>query len=289
MKYDGRSFSLVKIVLGFVGITIITYLFSFIIPEKADWKVLIAINTATRVPGLDELMLLITKFSMAGLGLLFVCWEVTYQLSKANRKARQKAGMAFKLQGVLFATVCPSILFWAGYEPPLLLIPPGFIILAAFWIVSFTFTKCSEKELEGFNVIFWVTLFAVLLTELSGEVIIKKIVARPRPLSQVYSHLNSGLRKIPGEIVESGYSYVAGHSCVFFAMITPLVWYISRIEVKALLLLWAALHALSRVFLAAHFPFDSLMGSALGFFMATMVVKYSGLLETRAHSAEKKP
>jgi membrane-associated phospholipid phosphatase len=289
MGYDGRRFSPVKIGLGFVGLTVITYLFSFIIPEKTDWKVLLAINTAPRVPGLDELMLLITDFSMAGLGLLFICWEVTYQLSKGSQQAMQKAGIAFKLQGVLFSTLCPSALYWAGYERPVLLIPLGFFTLTAFWITSFTFTRCGDEEMRGFNAIFWVTLTAVLLTELSGEVIIKNIVARPRPLSQVYAPLNSELRKIPGEIVESGYSYVAGHSCAFFAMITPLVWYISRIEVKALLLLWAALIAFSRVFLAAHFPFDSLMGSALGFFMATVVVKYSGLWEARDRSAGGTP
>jgi membrane-associated phospholipid phosphatase len=270
-----------KIVLGFAGITLVTYLFSLIIPEKMDWKVLVAINTAPRVPGLDELMLLITDFSMAGLGLLYVCWEITYQLSKGSRMATQKAGMAFKLQGVVLSVVCPSALFWVGYEPPLLLVPLGFFTLAAFWITSLTFTKCSEEELRGFNAVFWLTLLAFLLTELSAEVIIKHIVARPRPFSHVYSHLNSGLRKIPGEVVETGYSYVAGHSSIFFAMITPLLWYTRRAELKGLLLFWATLHAFSRIFLAAHFPYCSLMGSALGFSMATMVVKYTGLWEAR--------
>jgi membrane-associated phospholipid phosphatase len=44
-------------------------------------------------------------------------------------------------------------------------------------------------------------------------------------------------------------------------------------EVKIALLAWALIHAYSRVYLAAHFPYCSLIGAALGFLMATLITK----------------
>ena len=50
------------------------------------------------------------------------------------------------------------------------------------------------------------------------------------------------------EVVEAGFPYVAGRSSLFFAMITPIVWYTQKMEVKARQFSRSALHAFLRVF-----------------------------------------
>jgi membrane-associated phospholipid phosphatase len=274
-----KLFRLLKLLLGFLILTYIFFLFSKFIPEEMDWRILLAVNPDHVVPVLDNLMVFITDFSIAILGLLYVCWEIAYQLSRGSAEARKKANKTLRISGVFFSALDISAMAWSGYERPLLLIPLALLTLAGFWIISSTFTLWDEEKLKAFNLIFWAIILSVSLTIISAELIIKNAVARPRPLSESYSLLNQGLRKVPGEVVESGYSYVAGHSSFFFAMITPIIWYISRMEIKLLLLFWALLLAFSRVYLAAHFPYGSVMGSALGFLMAVMVMKYSGLLE----------
>ena len=281
-----NSTGLLKIFLGFLILTLLFYCFSYFIPEEMDWRILLAINPDRPIPVLDGFMIFITDFSIPLFGLVLVCWEIAYLFSMHSGLARRNSAIALRASGIFFAGFALSAAVWSGYDRPFLFIPLSLSVLAAFWIQSYSFIAWNEREREVFHLLFWVILISVLLNEVSAEVIIKNAVARARPLAEAYVPLNTGLRKIPGEIVESGYSYVAGHSSAFFAMVTPLMWYVSRMEIKVMLFLWAIIHALSRVYLAAHFPFCSLMGSGLGFLMAAVVIKYSGISALRAGSAQ---
>jgi len=262
-----------EVIAGFALLTVGVYLFSFLINEDLDWFILGALNPDAYIPVLDESMILITDFSMFGFGLVFLSWEIAYQCSRGGMGARERAENWLKIGGAVISSIAASGYLWADHDRPEIFIPLGVMLFAGFWLTARTLTRCDKRRLRQVNVLFWLTLLAVGLTELSAEVIIKNVVGRPRPLSEAYGTLNGILRQVPGEVVEGGHSYVAGHASIFFAMATPMMWYASRTTIKAVLLGWALIHALSRVYVAAHFPYGSLMGACLGFLMATLVVK----------------
>ena len=166
-----------------------------------------------------------------------------------------------------------------GYEHRSIFFLLAIIFVGAFWLMGSTIGRYKEEKLRQVNRLFWITILAALLTELASEEIIKDAVMRPRPLSDAYAVYNKEIRTVADEIVRGGNSYVAGHSAAFFAMITPMIYFASKRWLKAGLLLWALVHAFTRVYLAAHFPYCSLMGALFGFSMATLVVKIFGVSE----------
>jgi len=269
----------IYLIIGFVVITSIVYAFSFLINNKIDWQVLLFINPDSPKPVIDGLMVLVTDFSMFVFGLVFFFWEIAYQVSKHDQKAKENAGKILKLTGIIIAVFAGSAYLWAGYTHSVIFFPLALIILCAFWFIGTTMTRYSEGKLQQINRLFWITLLAVLLTELAAELIIKSFVARLRPLWEGYAGYNEGIREVADESVRMGYSYVAGHASVFFAMITPMIWFVSSKQIKLYLFLWASVHAFTRVYLAAHFPYCAFMGAVLGFSMATLVTKIFRVLE----------
>lgn len=267
------------LIVGFIAITSIVYVFSFLINDRIDWTILFFLNPDSYIPFIDELMVLITDYSMFGFGLVFVSWEIAYLVSRHTQRAKENAGKVLKIIGMIIAVITCSAYFWAGYAHPIIFFPLAVFSLGAFKFIANTMTGYSEKKLEQINRLFWITLLATILTELAAEQIIKKVVARSRPLSDAYAAFNSQIRQVPDETVSSGYSYVAAHASIFFAMITPLIWFVKNKYVMIGLILWASIHAFTRVYLAAHFPYCALMGSALGFAMATLVIKIFGVSE----------
>ncbi len=261
------------LIIGFVAITSVVYVFSFLINDEIDWQILLFLNPDYPIPVIDELMVLITDFSIFIFGSAFFFWKIAYQASKRDQKAKEKAEKILKLIGIIIAVIAGSAYFWADYTLSIIFFPLAIIIFCAFWFIGTTMTRYNEGKLRQINRLFWITLLATLLTELAGEGIIKYLVARPRPLWEGYASYNEGIRIFTDETVRLGYSYVAGHSSVFFALITPMMWFVSNKQIKFYLFLWASAHAFSRVYLAAHFPYCSLMGAILGFLMATLVVK----------------
>lgn len=258
---------------GFIALTTIVYAFSFFINDEIDWRILMFLNPDSPIPLLDDLMILITDFSMFGFGLLFLFWVISYQTSKATQKTKKNVERFLKIFGIIFLLLSSSAYLWAGYEHRIIFFLLAFLSFKVFWFIGNRVNQYEKEKLEQINRLFWITLLATLLTELSTEVIIKNMVARPRPLSDAFRAYNQNIRMVADEIVRGGHSYVAGHSAVFFAMITPLMLFVSRKWVKTGLFIWAVVHGFTRVYLAAHFPSCSLIGAALGFSMATLVVK----------------
>lgn len=264
--------------LVFIGLTSITYAASFFINDEMDWRILLFLNPDSVVPVVDDLMILITDFSMLGFGLLFLFWEIGYQTWKRTQVTRENVEKMLRIIGLISLFFIASAYFWAGYEHSTIFFPLALIFFGAFWFIGTTMTRYEEERLQQINRVFWITLLATLLTELSAEVIIKNLVARPRPLSDAYAAYNGGIRTVADEIVRYGYSYVAGHAAVFFAMTTPIAYFASKKWVKAGLFIWASVHAFTRIYLAAHFPYCTIIGAALGFSMATLVTGAFGRL-----------
>lgn len=104
------------------------------------------------------------------------------------------------------------------------------------------------------------TLLALILGYALSE-ILKYIIARPRPFSDVKTVMVT---------TENGFSFPSGHSTAAFAACTIL-----GIEYGYLYLFlaFAALIALSRIYLGVHYPSDVVGGALLGIFCALLVFK----------------
>lgn len=105
-------------------------------------------------------------------------------------------------------------------------------------------------------------LIALAVTFVVGNVVMKNLIARPRPFI-VYPDIE--LLIAP----PSGFSFPSGHSSSSFAAATALFCFYKKPGIAALVL--AALIAFSRMYLFVHYPTDVLTGIMLGIFMALAV------------------
>ena len=117
-------------------------------------------------------------------------------------------------------------------------------------------------------------LAALLLSLLVGNLLIKPLVARPRPFQQ-YADLIP-LIAPPGE-----FSFPSGHASSSFAAATALFSHHKKTGAAALVL--AALIAFSRLYVCVHFPSDVLCGSLLGILLGIAAVLLSNEICDRVH------
>lgn len=96
---------------------------------------------------------------------------------------------------------------------------------------------------------------ATLSVMLFGELIIKHLVARPRPF--VINGAIELIIKAP-----SGFSFPSSHTATCFAMATAIYLFHKRLGIIAYI--YAALVAFSRMYLYVHYPSDIIGGIALG-------------------------
>lgn len=93
---------------------------------------------------------------------------------------------------------------------------------------------------------------------------IKNQFKRLRPIND--TSINSDIRTI---IEHSDYSFVSGHSTLSFTVAFLSYWTLKKYYKHAyLVFLFPILFAFSRLYLAAHFPFDILFGMLLGYLIA---------------------
>lgn len=125
----------------------------------------------------------------------------------------------------------------------------------------------------------WNMLTAILLSVVSGNLILKHLAARPRPC-----WINTGIDMLVA--IPKDYSFPSGHSMVSFAAAVAMLQYDKRMGIPAVIL--AALIALSRLYLYVHFPSDVLVGTLMGILfgiIAPKIVDY--ILQKRGSSAEE--
>ncbi len=107
-------------------------------------------------------------------------------------------------------------------------------------------------------------LAAMLITFLTGELVIKNIVMRPRPCT--------AFPDIPLLIPRPGsFSFPSGHSASSFTAAVMLFLFHKKWGCAALAL--AVLIAFSRVFLFVHYPTDILAGAILGTVLALITYR----------------
>src|SRR5271157_1245577 len=122
------------------------------------------------------------------------------------------------------------------------------------------------------SISFLLSVLSILLVEACIELLVWHTPFRPRPFAHENALGNSALLAVPDEYVRHGNSYVSGHAAALFALLTPFIWAVRRTSLKLLLFAWATLHAVSRVYVAAHFPYCVAMASFLGASVATLLV-----------------
>lgn len=144
------------------------------------------------------------------------------------------------------------------------------------WILLF-FALLLFRKTRRNGAVVGVSLFLMLLL---GNILIKNIVARPRPF-QVYDSVQ--LLIAP----PSGYSFPSGHTASSFAAVFALMFAGSRLWKWMLPL--AVLIAFSRLYLFVHFPTDILGGIALGLlcgWLGALIVRLAtnGAIKSRARA-----
>lgn len=120
------------------------------------------------------------------------------------------------------------------------------------WIfISILLVIISKKHKKaGF-----VTLLALFIGAMLGEVIIKHIVQRPRP----FLEMNTIKLLIPKP---KSFSFPSGHTTAAFAAVVVLSRYFKKYSIEFFIL--AFLIAFSRMYLCVHYPTDVLAGIILG-------------------------
>lgn len=125
------------------------------------------------------------------------------------------------------------------------------IEFGAMAILVFIIMMCIKNMRKtGFAV-----MGATLSVMLFGELIIKHLVARPRPF--VINGAIELIIKAP-----SGFSFPSSHTATCFAMATTIYLFHKRLGVVAYV--YASLVAFSRMYLYVHYPSDIIGGIALG-------------------------
>ncbi len=256
---------------GFLLIFGFVLLMARLIHDPLDRVILLACNPDHYVPVIDELMILITDFSVFVFSVLFISWEVAYLICRGRPHRRWWVSRALLVLGVLSGLYYATGVFRAQYEYTIIFLPLGMIFLAGYCYLGWTFAHWDEKALRRGSLVFRLTLLSVFLTNAIGEDSIKKIVGRPRPLAGLNEDWNAPIRRIPDEIVRGGYSYVSGHASSLFALTTPMALATSNPWIRGAIFTWAAVHAYTRVYTAAHYPYCALMGSVLGFAIGALV------------------
>jgi undecaprenyl-diphosphatase len=267
---------IVALILGMLGIISLMLFFSNFINDDVDWAILLVINPDVYIPFIDELMVFITNCSIAIFAVGFVFWEIGYGIYKKDQ-SKQKAIYRFELLiGILTATI-GSVIILIVYDYKMVALIFSTVVIIGFWMIAKTFLIFKIEYLDKFSVALTMVVIAIVLNSALSEWIVKDIVQRPRPLNIYYSAYNSAVRVLSDAITASGYSYVSGHSSALFALVTPIVWLVKNRKVKAVFIIWGALHAFTRVYVAAHFPLCITMGSIMGILYGTLayfVVSY---------------
>lgn len=123
-------------------------------------------------------------------------------------------------------------------------------------------------------------LCAMAAAFVTGELIMKNIVCRPRPCQEFPDYVTM-LIPPPGS-----YSFPSGHSSSSFAAAAVLLFFSKKWGLAATCM--AALIAFSRIFLFVHYPTDVLAGTVLGiaFALLTLLVYRRAVLPKleRRHS-----
>ncbi len=271
-------FSLVLVVIGYLVLYQIFLLGAKLINDPIDRAILLAMQPDHYVPVLDEFIMFLTHFSTYLFSITAISWQVTYLIVRRNKTANKIAGYVWRILALLLGIyhLCGlwissyGIFWWRPHEYRSVFIFLSIASFLVFWFGAKTWEKWDYQERRRWSRIFWITLISVFFTNYLGEDSIKRIVGRPRPLNEKHEPWNRQVRVIKDEVVKASPSYISGHASSLFALLTPAIWGARKKWAKGALASWATVHAYTRVYTAAHFPYCVLMGSLFGFLIGTL-------------------
>ncbi|MCX8066109.1 MAG: phosphatase PAP2 family protein [Candidatus Hydrogenedentes bacterium] len=289
-------FSFVIITIGYLAIFKLTILGAKLINDPLDREILLALQPDKYIPVVDEFIIFLTHFSTYLFSITTLSWLATYLIVRRSDKLAQIASFVWKCLAVVLLVyhLCgmwihsQGIFWWREHQYKTVFVFLGVVSFVVFWSASYTWIKWDYPTREKWVRVLLVTIVSVFYTNYLGEDNIKKIVGRPRPLNDANKTWNDRLRVIPDEVVKFSPSYISGHASSLFALLTPAIWATRKKWVKLALLCWALLHAYTRIYTAAHFPYCTLMGGIFGFLIGTLVY-YSFWWYINPNSALKLP
>lgn len=125
------------------------------------------------------------------------------------------------------------------------------------WLVLSIIFLCTKKYRKCGTAM----LLSLVLGLIFGNIILKNVIARPRPC-----WINSSVEMLIA--VPKDFSFPSGHTLASFGAATPIFYYHRRFGIIAYIV--AAVIAFSRMYLYVHFPTDILTGLILGILLGLL-------------------
>ncbi len=129
-------------------------------------------------------------------------------------------------------------------------------------------------------------LIGIALGFIAANLIIKILVARPRPYLDETSVFHQ-MWLLVGQCMESDKSFPSGHVNATVAVMTPLI-ILEKPWVKVSAFIFALLMCLARIYLCVHFPSDVLGGIITGFVFGVLGVIITAKLPQKYYDYEFK-
>ncbi len=267
-----------KALLWFAGIYVSFLIIGTMIriySPNFDRDLLLLLNPNEYIIIVDELMVLITDFSLFFGGLAMIWALIAFSIIHKKPDKKNEVHKANLILGAIvsmvFLVLSITNAWGRAYNTSTYILAPLMMLL--FLYLGHIIQTRSVEELQNYRSILFVITLAALINVILVDGLIKHTVMRPRPLEDPNADWNTALRAVADEIVKSGMSFPSGHSSGLFVILTPLMYYSDKRHKKVLLFFAAIIHAFSRVYLAAHFPLDIIFGSLSGFLIASIVYK----------------
>jgi len=160
-------------------------------------------------------------------------------------------------------------------------------LLLCFGGATVAFARMRDEAMRRYTGLFLLVMISAISCGVIGTGAIKESIARPRPLAEANQPWNAAMRAIPEETLRGASSYPSGHVSGTVSLLTPLFWWVRSRKAKAGLALWGTLQGVSRIYTAAHFFTDCVMGAFFGFGVGTLVFFLLGGPALRAPAAAK--
>jgi membrane-associated phospholipid phosphatase len=233
-------------------------------------------------------MILVTDFSVPYVAVLLSLWGLGAEALERGWVRARTLEIAFPAIGCAIA-LWLSIRFLPTYTEWTAPLATAVLAIVGLSFAARSYRRWPAESLRRFRRAFWLSALSILIVEACIELLVWHTPFRPRPFAHENALWNSALLVVPDEYVRHGNSYVSGHAATLFALLTPFIWAVRRTSLKILLLAWAALHAFSRVYVAAHFPYCVFMASFLGASVPTLLVWATAGVNGRARTSAAAP
>lgn len=239
--------------------------------DPLDKRLLAAINPDAYLPGADQLFRAVSDYSnflisVPALALLAAIGLRRWFGAPKVWLTRAFAGGAVLLAGAAGAgLVMPNSVYLGAHA----IFALG--ALGTLGGTAYLLHHADDAALGRYARLIGLMLLTVLLANLLATNYLKGAVARPRPMNEAHRPWNEQVRTIPDEVVRGRSSFPSGHTSGTIALLTPLFWFARDPRLRAGILAWGLLQALSRVYTAAHFPSCVTVAALLAFGTGTLV------------------